>query len=54
MTTTDNKKFLADIFGTSFLDQITDWIRVHVDPSDLYTDDQLNEWAGNNGFVQER
>jgi len=35
------------------LDKATEWIHNMLAPEDVFDDDQLSEWAKNNGFVEE-
>ncbi len=47
-TRTDEHKF-----GIEFLEDILTWIQTHLSPEEVFTDDQLNEWAEKNGLVKE-
>ena len=35
------------------LDDAVNWIQNCLDPDDVFTGEQLTEWAKNNGFVEE-
>ena len=35
------------------LDEAVTWIQDHLEPWQVFTHDQLSEWAKNNGFVEE-
>ena len=38
-------------FGSSFLDQISEWIGDNLEPDEVFTIDQLRDWAKENGYV---
>lgn len=40
-------------FGIDFLETITDWIAQHMEPSQVFDDKKLREWALENGFQEE-
>ena len=40
----------ALIFDKGTLEEITNWIEVNLDPSDVFTTEQLEEWAIDNGY----
>lgn len=39
--------------GDEFGDSIVDWVQENLAPADVFNDEQLKEWATNNGFVLE-
>lgn len=41
--------FTDNIFS-DFLEPIVDWITDHLAPEDVFSEDQLEEWAEENGF----
>ena len=40
-------------FGLTFLDNIIEWVRDNYAPEDIYSEDELREWAFDNGFVDD-
>jgi len=48
MTAYEDKKF-----GAEFLDQIVEWISDNLEPEDVFSAEQLQEWARDNGYVAE-
>ena len=44
----------ADVnFGSEFLDQITEWIAANLEPEDVFSAEELQQWAEDNGYVVE-
>lgn len=39
--------------SSSSLDNAISWIQDNLDPDDVFTKEQLIEWAENNGFIKE-
>ena len=40
-------------FGAEFLEDILIWIRNEYEPGDIFDDEQLNDWAEENGWTEE-
>ena len=40
-------------FGAAFLDEIIEWVKNNLTPEEIYDKDVLEEWALDNGFVEE-
>jgi hypothetical protein len=54
MTTREqDKKFAQLIFGEDKLADAIDWIRDNMNPSDVFSEDALEDWARDNEFVKE-
>lgn len=52
-STKDNEKFRDSLFiGKSLLDDALDWIRENMQPDEVFGDNELSEWAEENGFVK--
>lgn len=45
----ENDSFVQDCFGW-MLDEAIDWIALHLDPEDVFTEDQLSTWADDKGY----
>ena len=45
-----DQKFLKDVIGTSLLDYAIAWIASELEPLDVFTKSDLEEWAEENGF----
>ena len=45
--------WLEKDFGYNFLDDIIDWISKYLSPSDVFSEADLNQWAEDNGYVNE-
>jgi len=41
------------IFDKGTLDSITTWIELNLDPEDVFTTEQLEQWAIDNGYKKE-
>ena len=39
--------------SSSSLDNAISWIQYNLEPDDVFTKEQLIEWADNNGFIKE-
>ena len=43
--------------GRALLDEIIDWISEHLEPDDVFTEEQLEDWARDwakrNGFIKD-
>lgn len=49
-----NRDFEADIFDAgSLLDNAIEWIRKNMNITDVFDDDELEEWAESNGYKKE-
>ena len=40
-------------FGADFLDEITAWIGTNFKPEDVFDEDDLSDWAEENGWTEE-
>lgn len=45
------KDFIEWIIPTSILDEAVQWISVNMNPDDVFSTSDLNDWALNNGFI---
>lgn len=48
----DQRKFIEDVVNTSLLEDSIEWIGKNFSPEQVFTNDSLEEWAVNNGFVK--
>ena len=44
--------FTMSVFGGVFLDTVVGWVADKLDPEDVFTEKQLEEWAEYNGFTR--
>ena len=44
--------FTMSVFGGIFLDTVVGWVADNLDPEDVFTEKQLEEWAEDNGFTR--
>lgn len=44
--------FTTSVFG-NILDEVVGWIADNLVPEDVFSDNQLEEWAEHNGYVRE-
>ena len=50
-----NRDFVDSIIGRNYiLDFAVDWIRNNLNPEDIFTVSQLEEWALSNGYEEEK
>ena len=52
-TSNQDKQFIKDVIPGALLEECIIWIRDNLEPDEVFTDDQLEEWAEDNGFVEE-
>ena len=45
----ENDAFIKDLLGWH-LDEAVDWIACNLDPEDVFTPDQLSDWADDKGY----
>lgn len=45
--------FIKSIIDSDLLRNAIDWISQNMSPEDVFSKDQLETWAENNGFVKE-
>lgn len=49
-TSRQDASFAEHLFGdTEWLEKAIDWINANLDPSDVFHEDKLKQWAENNG-----
>ena len=48
----ENKQFLSSVINENLLDEAINWIKSNMNPDDVFDEDQLEEWAKDNGFVE--
>jgi len=48
-TAKENDNFIKEIISSYPLDTAIDWIQKNLNPSDVFTKDQLDDWARENG-----
>ncbi len=46
-------RFYADSAIEVAKEDIIDWVKINLDPGDVFNDYELIEWAKDNGFVEE-
>lgn len=51
-TPDENTSFIANNIG-NILDEAVEWVSKNMDPDDVFTQAQLEEWAKHNGFIEE-
>lgn len=47
------KQAIAEILPQFLLDEFIAWIQTNMTPDEIFTEEQLKEWAENNGYVEE-
>lgn len=47
-----DKAFLEEVIPTNLLDSAIDWISNNLEPGDVFSKDQLREWARANDFQE--
>ena len=52
-TVKQDRDFIADVIGDALLEKTIEWIAHNLAPEDVFTQDQLEDWAKRNGYVGE-
>jgi len=52
-STKQNNDFLRDVIPSDLLDQAIEYIQKNLNPEDVFTDNQLQDWAESNDYVKE-
>tara|TARA_R110000824_G_scaffold526_1_gene3308 strand:+ start:1088 stop:1261 length:174 start_codon:yes stop_codon:yes gene_type:complete len=51
MTThTQDKEFINSVIGSSLLEEAIQWIQSNMGPEDVFSEDDLADWAESNGY----
>lgn len=50
----EGKAFVEAVISTNLLDDAVSWLQDNVDPVDVFTHEQLSDWALENGFTEEQ
>ena len=48
-----NQQFTKELIGDDLLDRAVEYIKDNMHPDDIFSDEELAEWAEGNGFVKE-
>jgi hypothetical protein len=48
-----NNEFTKELISSTPLDTAVEWIRDHMHPEDIFDEDELADWAKENGYVKE-
>lgn len=46
-----NQQFGKSLLGDDLLDRAVEYIKDNMHPDDIFSDEELGEWASENGFV---
>ena len=52
-TVTEDRNFIEYVINQHLLEKSIDWISVYLEPEDVFSKDQLREWANDNGMIEE-
>lgn len=52
-STNQDKEFRDALVSTRMLEEAIDWIRSNLEPDDVFTQNSLEAWAENNGYVRD-
>lgn len=48
-----NQQFIKELVGDDLLDRAVEYIKDNIRPEDIFSEEELGEWAEDNGFVKE-
>jgi hypothetical protein len=51
-TTIQDRQFINAVIGKSLLEEAIQWIRDNMEPEDVFSQEQLEDWAGGCGFAK--
>lgn len=49
----DNKNFVDSVLGSNVLEDAVEWIKNNLSPEEVFSEDDLIQWALENGFTKE-
>lgn len=52
-TSYTNSAFIGTVVGADLLDRVVEYINDNLRPEDIFSDEELGEWATDNGYVKE-
>ena len=52
-TTSENSNFADEVFGPYPLDSAIEWIQRNLNPDDVFSNNDLDDWAEANGYIKE-
>lgn len=52
-TYNERKDFIKDLIHDDLLDMAIDWIKKSMMPSEVFSDEQLSEWAEDHGYIKD-
>jgi len=52
-TNSQDSNFISAVINNSLLEEAIDWISDHMNPEDVFSSDDLERWATDNGMVKE-
>ena len=48
-----DREFRDEMVASDLLERAMEWIGTNMEPTDVFSKEQLREWAENNGYVKE-
>ena len=48
-----NKEFLLTLINETLLDDAIDWIKMNLTPEEVFNENDLEDWAYENGFTKD-
>ena len=51
-TSVQDRAFISDIISSSLLEDAIEWIMKHLSPDDVFSTQDLADWAERNGYEQ--
>ena len=54
ITHATEKQFVEAVTDSNMLHLAIQWIKTYLSPEDVFNDDELAQWATDNGFVEEK
>ncbi len=52
-TAQQDREFIEDLIPSALLEEAIEWIGSNLNPADVFETKDLEEWAENNGYVEE-
>lgn len=50
---TQERDFISAVIGTDLLQNSIEWIAINLNPQDVFSAEELESWAENNGYIKD-
>lgn len=50
----EDDQFIASVISSTLLEESIEWIRSNMSPEDVFSESDLEQWAADEGYVQDK